>query len=105
MEKIKTFLESNYIAVIVFLTLMLVVSNCSSNKSVDKLRKEIDNMEKEYRLELDSIHTTLKNTTTIEQVQAENEQLLYQFLVFEDDLDKGKISMSEIKLKLEELNK
>lgn len=101
MDKIKKFLTDNSIVVIVTLFILLVLSNCSSNRSNDKLKDEL----KEVRVELDSVQTILNNSTTIEQVKIENAKLLYNFLIFEDDLDKKKISMSEIKLKVEELNK
>lgn len=87
--------------VLIFTLLALLVSNCNGKKRDKKTAKTL--------LTQDSlIRILIKRPTplTADEVQIitheESTTAMYQFLIYEDDLDKGKISLSQIR---ENLNK
>ena len=105
MNKILSAIKENPIFVIVCMFVVMFLSQCSDKRSIDRLSKEVESLKDSTNKSLTIINNTLDSTTTIEQVRSENEQLLYLFLLFEESLDKNTISLPEIKLKLEELQK
>ena len=63
-------------------------SNLTLQSKVDSLTKEIKDLE--------------KSQVTSSEYQKISERTMYQFLIYEEDIDKGKISLSEVQLKLKE---
>jgi hypothetical protein len=41
---------------------------------------------------------------TKEEMKKEMRQVMYEFLIYEDDFDKGKVSLSDLKNKIEDKN-
>jgi CII-binding regulator of phage lambda lysogenization HflD len=79
---------------------LFLSKGCTNNK--------ISNMEKKYdmnyavlSLKIDSIQNQLSNTATSKQVRDEMERTMFDFLIYEDDLDKSKTNLSNIKNKIE----
>ena len=66
--------------------------------------KTIDNKKKIEVLEtkVDSLIKVVDSKPSAKEVQYEMEQTMYKYLIYEDDLDKGKTSLSEIKNKIDE---
>lgn len=87
------------ISTFVFLFLFLA-KGCTSNKITALSKKSSENT---ARLEqkVDSLQAQVAQMSTSKQVRDEVERAMLDFLIYEDDLDKGKTSLSEIKNKIE----
>jgi len=99
LEKIK---EYSWIVIISLLAL-LFLKQCGMSRDMDKIQKDT----KKISAYTDSTHKEIKNIDIItrEEVEKEMEQVMFQYLIFEDDLDKGKISLSDIRTKIDKNEK
>lgn len=88
-EKIK----SNYWIILLFLAIITLLKQCSTRNDIDRMEKNLRSLEEKT----DSIQ---KNTVTREQVKYEMDQTMFNFLIYEDDFDKGRTSLSDIKNKI-----
>jgi len=94
LEKIK---EHSW-AITLFLLLVVFLKQCGVNREVDRIDKEI----KKITQSTDSIQGSL---ITKDQMDNALKQNMFNFLIYEDDFDKGKTSLSDIKSKIEITNK
>ena len=94
LEKIK---EYSW-AITLFLLLVVFLKQCGVNREVDRIDKEI----KKITQSTDSIQESL---ITKDQMDNALKQNMFNFLIYEDDFDKGKNSLSDIKSKIENPNK
>ena len=96
MEKIKTFVKEYGVLIILLLNIVLFFRTCGMNRSTEKVEKK-----------LKEIETTIgtKSTLTIEDIDEKLERRLFDFLIYEDDIDKKKITLGQIKMKLDENKK
>jgi hypothetical protein len=94
LEKIK---EYSW-AITPFLLLVVFLKQCGVNREVDRIDKEI----KKITQSTDSIQGSL---ITKDQMDNALKQNMFNFLIYEDDFDKGKTSLSDIKSKIEITNK
>ena len=94
LEKIK---EYSW-AVTLFLLLVVFLKQCGVNREVDRIDKEI----RKITQSTDSIQGSL---ITKDQMDNALKQNMFNFLIYEDDFDKGKTSLSDIKSKIENPNK
>lgn len=94
LEKIK---EYSW-AITLFLLLVVFLKQCGVNREVDRIDKEI----KKITQSTDSIQGSL---ITKDQMDNALKQNMFNFLIYEDDFDKGKTSLSDIKSKIENANK
>ena len=94
LEKIK---EYSW-AITLFLLLVVFLKQCGVNREVDRIDKEI----KKITQSADSIQGSL---ITRDQMNNALKQNMFNFLIYEDDFDKGKTSLSDIKSKIEIPNK
>jgi hypothetical protein len=87
MEKIK-----NYSWVItLILILFILFRQCSVNRDIDRMEKSI----KSINGKVDSLEVPSK-----EEIRKEMNETMFNFLIYEDDFDKGKASLSDIKSKI-----
>lgn len=80
------------------IVLVIFIRSCTLSSNVSILKSDNENLVKQINalsLKTDS----LPDKSIINNIIEDN---LYQFLIFEDDLDKGKTSLSEIKLRIEQ---
>lgn len=105
MKKIKNFIENNYIIITIAVLIILVLSTCSHKNQIKDIRKSNQKELQEVKENLNKLSNQINKVPNRKQFKIDNETLMYEFLQFEDDLDKGKISLSELKLKLESLRK
>ena len=81
--------------------LLFLGKGCTSTK-ISKTNKNIDEMHSE----IDSLNTEISKirnqSITRKDVKDEMERVMLDFLIYEDDLDRGKTSLSQIKNKIEE---
>jgi low affinity Fe/Cu permease len=94
LEKIK---EYSW-AITLFLLLVVFLKQCGVNREVDRIDKEI----KKITQSTDSIQGSL---ITKDQMDNALKQNMFNFLIYEDDFDKGKTSLSDIKSRIENTNK
>ena len=78
--------------------LVVFLKQCGVNREISRIDKEI----KKITQSTDSIQGTL---VTKEQMDNALKQNMFNFLIYEDDFDKGKTSLSDIKSKIENPNK
>jgi hypothetical protein len=85
-------IKDNFNVILLCFLVLLFFRQCSVNSNVAKIKKE--NLE--ISAKLDSI-----NTLTRGEMREEMNQVMFEFLIYEDDFDKKKISLSDIKNKIE----
>jgi hypothetical protein len=97
MNKFTDFLkrEGWKVSTAIFL-LLYVAKSCTSNKIGDL---QEDNKALEKRME--KLETRVEENATAKEVRDEMERTMFNYLIYEDDLDKGKSSLSDIKNKIE----
>lgn len=88
LQKINKLVDSYGIPVILALCIIIFFRTCSTSSSVAKIEKKVN--------QLDSASSTLSK----EQVDSIIKTRLYEFLIFEEDLDRGKTSLSDIRIKI-----
>ncbi len=88
-EKIK----ANYWIILLFLTVIIFFKQCSMRNDMDRIEKNV----KTITEKTDSIQST---TVTRDQVKYEMNQTMFNFLIYEDDFDKGRSSLSDIRNKI-----
>lgn len=90
LEKIK-----NYSWLITILLLFFVfLKQCGVNREISRIDKEI----KKITQSTDSIQGELITRSEMDNALKQN---MFNFLIYEDDFDKGKTSLSDIKSKIE----
>jgi len=99
MEKLKEFLKdkvATFTLVSLICFLLFSVQTCSISRKIKNVS--------ELQVKIDSLSTRIKSLESSQVSKKEykeiSERTMYQFLIFEEDVDKGKISLSEIELKL-----
>lgn len=98
MEKLFLFLNKHGQKLTLLIVLVIFIRSCTLNSNVSTLKSE--NIDLVKQINALSLKTdSLPDKSIINNIVEDN---LYQFLIFEDDLDKGKTSLSEIKLRLEQ---
>jgi hypothetical protein len=86
-EKIK-----NYSWIItLILILFILMRQCGVNRDIDRMEKSI----KSINGKVDSLIVPNK-----EEIRKEMNETMFNFLIYEDDFDKGKASLSDIKSKI-----
>ena len=96
------------IATLIFVIMCFFQTCGSKGKTIDN-RKEIkslqikvDSLNQVILTKMDSLTKVIRIKPSIMQVNHEMVQTMYKFLIYEDDLDKGRISLSEIENRIHE---
>jgi hypothetical protein len=89
LEKIK----ANYWIILLFFMLVIFLRQCG-------IRRDIDRMEKNVKVVTEKTDSIQNTIVTPEQVRYEMNQSMFNFLIYEDDFDKGKASLSDIKSRI-----
>lgn len=90
-------LKDNFQFIVLGFLVLVFFRQCGVNRDIDRIEKELKTSNIELNNKLDSI-----NTLTKSEIRHEMNQVMFQFLIYEDDFDKKRISLSEIKNKIEE---
>lgn len=94
LEKIK----SNASIVTIVLLLVFSITQCNMNSNMKSMKKDVTNR-------LDSLENVIvdmeSKMANKEFVHKSNQNTMYEFLIFEDDIDKGKMSLSDVRLRLD----
>jgi len=91
LEKIK----NNAWSINMVLLLLVLLRQCGVNRDIDRLEKN----SKSTKVVVDSLLIITPSNT---EMREEMNQTMFNFLIYEDDFDKGKTSLSEIKSKINE---
>ena len=83
---------------IAFFTLMCFFQTCGSKG----ISRDIKKQNIEFQSKIDSLTTVINSKPSTEEVEHTMEQVMYKYLIYEDDLDRGKISLSAIKNRIDE---
>jgi hypothetical protein len=89
-------IKDNFQFIVFGFLLLVLFRQCGVNRDIDRIKKELRSSNVELNVKLNSINTLSK-----EEIRHEMNQVMFKFLIYEDDLDKKKISLSEIKNKIE----
>lgn len=87
---------------IAFFVLLCFFQTCGSKGKIYDLKVQEEEHYEYYKKQIDSLHILLDGKPSAKEVEYEMVQTMYKFLIYEDDLDKGKISLSEIKNRIDE---
>jgi len=95
LEKIK----QHYHIISLVVLVMLFFRQCGINRDIDKLRKDYS----ETTSNIDSIYSEIKGMELIteSEIRENMNKVMFEYLIYEEDLDKGKISLSEIRSKID----
>lgn len=101
MEAFKKFVNAHFwkVATVIF-ALLFLSKGCVNNK-IMKLDKKYSEQNIEANKSIDSLTILIIKFATKAEVKNEMERTMFDYLIYEDDLDKGKISLSDIKNKIE----
>ncbi len=83
---------------IAFFTLLCFLQTCGSKGKIKDNKKAIETLQ----TQVDSLTKVLDSKPSNEDVNYIMEQTMYKFLIYEEDLDKGRVSLSEIKNRIDE---
>jgi hypothetical protein len=86
-EKIKNYSW----AITLILVLFMLFRQCGVNRDIDRMEKSV----KSINNKVDSLVIPTK-----EDIRKEMNETMFNFLIYEDDFDKGKASLSDIKSKI-----
>jgi hypothetical protein len=101
MKNVTDFLKKNaWQAATVILLLLFLGKGCTSNK-ISKLDSKFSESEARLEKKIDSLNSVITQFATEKQVRDQMEITMLNYLIYEDDLDNGKTSLSEIKNKIE----
>jgi len=89
LEKIK----KNTNVIMLVLMAILFLRQCGLNSDLSKIKKENA-----------KISATLDSSVTKQEMKKEMRQVMFEFLIYEEDFDKGRASLSDIKNKIESQN-
>ena len=95
MDKIKSFVSEYGLMIALGLIIILFFRTCGMNRDADKLKKDV----KEMKMQMEFIK---ENLATKKDIENQMETVMLDFLIYEDELDKKKITISQIKQKIED---
>ena len=97
MNTILTFLKGNAWKVSTVVFLLLFLSKGCTNTKLTKLEEKTIGLQRK----VDSLQSDISSRPSKKDVRDEMERVMFDYLIYEDDLDKGKTSLSEIKNKIQ----
>lgn len=86
-------IKDNFSIIVLCLLVIVFFRQCGVNSEINKIKKQ--NI---------VISSHLDSSVTKNEMKHEMRQVMFEFLIFEDDFDKGKASLSDIKSKIDPQN-
>jgi hypothetical protein len=90
----KKFIQDNFTIIVLVIALLTLFKSCGDSREITNLKKE-----------LEVTNQKMDKFATKEQVEIISNKAMFDFLIYEDDIDKKKASLSDIKNKVDELQK
>lgn len=101
MKNIIDFLRKNMWQTTTVVLLLIVLGKGCTLSKISKLDSKCSENEVKLEKKLDSLNSVVNTFATEKQVRDQMEITMFNYLIYEDDLDKGKSSLSDIKNKIE----
>jgi hypothetical protein len=89
-------IKDNFQFIVLGFLVIVFLRQCGVNRDIDRIEKE----NKELSAKIDSSSVVSKV-----ELRKEMRQVMFEFLIYEDDFDKKKTSLSEIKSRIENSEK
>lgn len=89
-------IKDNFQFIVLGFLLIVFLRQCGVNRDIDRIEKE----NKKLSAQIDSSSVVSKI-----ELRKEMRQVMFEFLIYEDDFDKKKTSLSEIKSRIENSEK
>ncbi len=86
-------IKDNFTVIVLCLLVIVFFRQCGVNSEISKIIKENAR-----------ISANIDSMVTKEEMKKEMRQVMFEFLIYEDDFDKGKVSLSDLKNKIEDKN-
>jgi hypothetical protein len=87
-------IKENSTLIMIVIMVLLFLKQCGVSREMGKMRKEM--------AQLSAVSDSIKNeTATRKEIRLEMNKALFDFLIYETDLDNGKSSLSEIRSKVD----
>jgi hypothetical protein len=83
-------IKDNFTIIVLVLLVIVFFRQCGVNSEINKIKKENA-----------KISSLLDSSVTKKEMKQEMRQVMFEFLIFEDDFDKGKASLSDIQNKIQ----
>lgn len=87
----KQFIKNNFATIVLVLALLSLLKSCGDSRELQKLRKEVE--------------VVKEQSASKEEIELLQNKVMFEFLIYEDDIDNKKASLSDIKNKIDELEK
>lgn len=87
----KQFIKNNFATIVLVLSLLSLLKSCGDSRELQKLRKEVE--------------VVKEQSASKEEIELLQNKVMFEFLIYEDDIDNKKASLSDIKNKIDELEK
>lgn len=92
----KTFIEKNLAFIVLAFCLIFMLQQCSTSRKAERAYKEA-------KLANDKVDSLIAcGLLNAQQAKHISQQTMFEFLIYEEDVDKGKTSLSDIKNKIDE---
>jgi len=89
------FIEKHFNVIVLCALLLILIQQCGVSRKADKAYKQA-------KATQESIDSLVKvGPLTKEEARHISEQVMFEFLLYEEDVDKGRTSLSDIKNKIE----
>lgn len=103
--KIKEIVSKWAWQILAILFIILFLNKGCTNKKISKVNKNLDEKNVKLVKSIDSLSVEVnkleKSAATKKEITDIMESVMLEYLIYEDDLDKGKTSLSQIKNKIE----
>ena len=86
-------IKDNFTIIVLCLLVIVFFRQCGVNSEISKIKKENA-----------IISANTDSVVTKEEMKKEMRQVMYEFLIYEDDFDKGKVSLSDLKNRIDDKN-
>jgi len=86
-------IKDNFTIIVLCLLVIVFFRQCGVNSEISKIKKENA-----------IISANIDSMVTKEEMKKEMRQVMYEFLIYEDDFDKGKVSLSDLKNRIDDKN-
>lgn len=87
----KEFIKKNFTVIVLVIAVLSFFKSCGDSRELQKLRKEVE--------------VVKEQSASREEIELLQNKVMFEFLIYEDDIDNKKASLSDIKNKVDELEK
>jgi hypothetical protein len=101
MKSTLTFIQLHLWKITTGILLLLFLSKGCTNSKISKLEDKYLENTARLELKIDSLENRVSKMATKKEIQDQMEIVMFNYLIYEGDLDKGKSSLSDVKNKIE----